>query len=183
MNYSGGTPITALRNDIINTQQVSDKIKTIGQKNLDSIVDELNQEILLDKKKQLSSDNNTNNTNNTNDSNIDNNSNDKDDDNNSNDSIKTNGSNKSKKNKQDNVITNKKRDMLNIPDMLKDPILIVIIYVILSQDFAIDFFSNYIKYIKPNDSGSISFVGVTIYGIIFGLIFMVCKLIINKLSH
>ena len=160
---TGGTPITQLRNDLIATKYESDNIPS--QQNYDNMIDELNEEITINKKQQIEEKNKRYGYSDS----------DLDTDEESIHKIQT----ASKQEKEVKV----KKSKSEIPDFLKDPILILIIYIILSQDFSVDFFSKYIKYIKPNETGSISFVGVTIYGIIFGLIFMVCKLIINKLSH
>ena len=162
---TGGTPITQLRNDLIATKYESNN--TPSQQNYDNLIDELNEEILINKKQQIDEKNKRYGYSDS----------DLDTDEESIQKMQT--SNKEyKSNKEE-----KKKRSSEIPDFLKDPILILIIYIILSQDFSVDFFSKYIKYIKPNESGSISFVGVTIYGVIFAIIFMVCKLIINKLSH
>jgi hypothetical protein len=160
MNNTGGTPITQLRNDLITKKYESEKSQDIinhsDEQNFDILVDELNEEISANKRQQIQEKN------------------------------KKYGYSETDTDteveiKQEKTI--KKAKKSEIPNFLKDPILILIIYIVLSQDFSVDFFAKYIKFIKPNESGSIPFVGVTIYGIIFALIFMVCKLIINKLSH
>lgn len=56
-------------------------------------------------------------------------------------------------------------------EYLQELILIVIIYVLLSQPFAIKFFSQIIKLLVPIN-GRVSTIGLSIYGLILGLIFI-----------
>jgi hypothetical protein len=67
-----------------------------------------------------------------------------------------------------------------IPDMLKEPVLIIIIYVILSQGFVRKSIGNYISYINPTQDGYVSLMGYVIYGSILALLFMFFKKILIK---
>lgn len=61
-------------------------------------------------------------------------------------------------------------------------VLIITLYVILSQHFVISFVSKYIPQINPIDDGTIGMVGIIIYGLIFTVLFVVIrKLIFMKL--
>lgn len=67
---------------------------------------------------------------------------------------------------------NKLNDILNI---LYEPTLLVIIYVILSQSFARVFIGRFIKQINPNDEGVVGTIGLVIYGYILAIVFVLCK--------
>ncbi len=64
---------------------------------------------------------------------------------------------------------------LSIPNNLKDPLLLLIIYMILSQSSVRQLFGKYITYINPDQEGIVSTIGVLIYGIIMVGIFMLIK--------
>jgi len=59
--------------------------------------------------------------------------------------------------------------------LLKEFLLLVIIYVILSQNFFRNFIGKYIKYINPKPDGNVSLIGVIIYGILFAIIYLIVK--------
>jgi hypothetical protein len=62
---------------------------------------------------------------------------------------------------------------------LRDPIIIFILYIILSQSSVIGFFGKYIKQLNPDDDGKFSFAAVVIYGIILvGLFIIIRKFIV-----
>ena len=63
--------------------------------------------------------------------------------------------------------------------MIIEPLLLLTIYVILSQPFAINFASNYIDQLNPNEDGTISLMGIIIYGVILVLMFMVLRRIVE----
>lgn len=65
-----------------------------------------------------------------------------------------------------------------IPNLLKEPLLLLIIYVILSQNFVYNLASNYITYLNPKDDGRVPLLGVIIYGAILAIIFMFFKKIL-----
>ena len=65
-----------------------------------------------------------------------------------------------------------------IPDILKEPLLIIVIYIILSQDFVKKSIGEYISYINPTPDGSVSLIGYLIYGTILASLFVILKKII-----
>ena len=67
-----------------------------------------------------------------------------------------------------------------IPEILKEPLLIIIIYVIMSQGFVRKSIGSYISYINPNQDGYVSLIGYITYGTILALLFMFFKKIIIK---
>jgi len=79
------------------------------------------------------------------------------------------------KNEMDN---NKKIDDKSILDHLKEPLLLVIIYVILSQNFVRRTIGNYISYINPKEDGNVPFVGYILYGVILTVAFVFFKKIL-----
>ncbi len=80
----------------------------------------------------------------------------------------------------------KKSDYLNfsIPEMLKDPVLIWLIYMLMSQNFFKNLVGKYLTSINPNEEGVVTFSGVAMYGLIlvalFTLIKFILKIILNK---
>lgn len=62
-----------------------------------------------------------------------------------------------------------------LPDWFKEMLLILIIYIILSQNLVKGFFGKYIKYINPANDGNVPFIGIVIYGIILAVIYIVLK--------
>ncbi len=77
---------------------------------------------------------------------------------------------------------NKKNDNSGsyVPEILKEPLLIIIIYVILSQGFVRKGIGSYISYINPTQDGSVALIGYVIYGTILALLFMFFKKITIK---
>lgn len=55
---------------------------------------------------------------------------------------------------------------IQIPELIKEPILLLIIYLIMSQDFVKNNVAKYVSQIQPDNEGNIGFYGVFIYGII-----------------
>lgn len=64
---------------------------------------------------------------------------------------------------------------LSVPYNLKYPLLLLIIYFILSQASIRQLFGKYIPYINPDEEGVVSQLGVIIYGVILVGLFMVIK--------
>lgn len=65
-------------------------------------------------------------------------------------------------------------------DFLQDPLLLVVIYVIMSQPFIISLISDYITAIKKDENGGHSIIGLFIYGIIITSVFYTAKNLIPK---
>jgi len=63
-----------------------------------------------------------------------------------------------------------------------DPIIIVLLYIILSQNFIKIFIGKYIKEINPSNNNNVSLIGVIIYGSILALFFVIIKKYITTLS-
>lgn len=59
--------------------------------------------------------------------------------------------------------------------LLKEPIIICILFVIFSQQSVRGLIGNNIKQMKINSDGTISLVALTIYGLIIGLLFVIIK--------
>lgn len=76
--------------------------------------------------------------------------------------------------------TEKNKSNYYVPDILKEPLLIVVIYVILSQGFVKKSIGNYISYINPTQEGYVSLIGYIIYGSILALLFMFFKKILIR---
>ena len=66
-----------------------------------------------------------------------------------------------------------------VPDILKDPIICIIIYVVISQSFVQRALGNYISHVVPRADGTVSFVGQLILGTILGILFVFFKKVIK----
>jgi hypothetical protein len=62
----------------------------------------------------------------------------------------------------------------NIPEFMREPLLIVIIYLILSLDIVKKTLANYIPQIKPTD-GNVAILGIIVYALILAGLFMTAK--------
>lgn len=78
-------------------------------------------------------------------------------------------------NENEDIEKEKENLTFSIPYNLKDPLILLIIYFILSQSSVRQLFGKYISFINPDEEGIVSQLGVIIYGIIFVMIFMVIK--------
>lgn len=70
---------------------------------------------------------------------------------------------------------NKESLTFSIPHDWKDPLILLIIYVILSQASVRQLFGKYISFINPNEEGIVSQSGIIIYGIILIALYMIIK--------
>lgn len=68
-----------------------------------------------------------------------------------------------------------------IPEFIRDPLLIWIIFILLSQNFIKQLIGKYVKQINPNEDGVVSFMGVVIYGLIFAVLFGLVKFLLNMI--
>ncbi|AYV84238.1 MAG: hypothetical protein Hyperionvirus20_16 [Hyperionvirus sp.] len=67
-----------------------------------------------------------------------------------------------------------------LTQFLKEPILLILLYLIISQNFFKSLVGKYIKYAKPNpENCSISFLGLIIYGTIFTILFILTRKLIT----
>lgn len=62
-----------------------------------------------------------------------------------------------------------------IPEGLKDPLIILVLFVILSQPVVRETIGTYIKQINPDIEGKVSLTGVVIYGIILATLYYLVK--------
>ncbi len=93
--------------------------------------------------------------------------------------------------KYDDEKTDKKRDFkkskfrlpftipFTIPKFIQDPLLIWVIFILLSQNFIKQLIGKYVHQINPNEEGVVSFMGVAVYGLIFAVIFGLIKFLLN----
>jgi hypothetical protein len=185
-----GTPITLLRNDINsqNEQQANDNQShyTVGSiettSDIRNLVKEINSNI--ESKKQNKNSKKNNNTD-TDTESLKSGKSEK--------SLKSTKSDKSKKIKKINKLkksktsnkltklTKQKKDCNTWEDYLYDFILLFIIFMLMSQEFVKNFIGLKIKLINVNDKGVVPITGVMVYGFIFVTVFIVMKILINKL--
>ncbi len=76
--------------------------------------------------------------------------------------------------------SNKGGLLASVPAILREPLILVVLYVILSQAPVKNFIGTYVKQINVDDSGAVSFVGVVIYGIILATLFVLAKKLLLK---
>jgi len=78
----------------------------------------------------------------------------------------------------------KDKGFFKIPEILKEPLIILIIFIIMSLQPVRDTFGKYINVINPNQqTGEVSILGITIYGLIFALLFVAIKSILPKIIN
>lgn len=61
---------------------------------------------------------------------------------------------------------------------IKDFLIIVVAYIILSTETARTFIGSYITSINPNEEGVVGFNGILIYGIILALLFIIIRIFV-----
>ena len=76
--------------------------------------------------------------------------------------------------------TTSKTSYWNIPNFLKDPLLILVLYIFLSLPIVKNNIGKYIKQINPDESGNVSIVGIIIYGTILAVLFILFKRFLLK---
>lgn len=65
-----------------------------------------------------------------------------------------------------------------IPPMLREPLIILVIFLILSENVVKNTIGRYIPQINPDFSGSVSRTGVIVYGVLLAVLFIVFKKIL-----
>lgn len=65
--------------------------------------------------------------------------------------------------------------MNKIPQSLREPIILIVIFLLLSTDTVKQILSTYIPQIKPTTTGSVAFIGILIYATIYAASFIVAK--------
>src|SRR5690606_15700402 len=84
-------------------------------------------------------------------------------------------SNNENKYDDDNNYSNSSHFQHNFGMTIIEPLLLLTIYVIMSQPFVINFASHYVEQLNPSDDGSTPLSGILIYGIILVILFMVLR--------
>jgi len=101
----------------------------------------------------------------------------------------TNSENKDNQDNQDNQDSQSGQDVdtvlvetdTNYGKIFIEPIILLTLYVIMSQPFVISFASKYIKQLTPNEDGSVNMSGIVIYGIILTILFLgIRKLVYSR---
>ena len=163
---TGGTPITQLRKDLVQKDLESnysfDSIKT--STDIRQLVDEINNK-----------------------------------DNNLNNDVKSVHSNKSEKNTLTDIDTDSdsdsdksidtkikhkkdKKKTTFIYDTIFDGVILLVIFILMSQGFVKNFVGKHIKVINVNAEGYVPFTGVVVYGIVFVLVFLSSRLLIKTIQ-
>ena len=65
-----------------------------------------------------------------------------------------------------------------LPEWLKDILIILVIYVILSQNTVKTFVGKYINSINPGSDGTVSFLGIVIYGTLLAVLYVIIRKIV-----
>jgi hypothetical protein len=76
---------------------------------------------------------------------------------------------------QEQPFNYKQKFMENLPELIKEPSIVAILFIIFSFPSIREQFSKYIPQMKSNPDGSISITGLTIMGIIVGIIYIFIK--------
>jgi hypothetical protein len=100
--------------------------------------------------------------------------------------IKKETTEESEEDKEEKKVKNeKKKDgtfLYNVPSFIKDPILIWVIFILMSQNFFKSMVSKYLKSIIPNESGVVGFTGVAIYGLVLVVLYTLIKFVLQSLK-
>ena len=62
-----------------------------------------------------------------------------------------------------------------VPEMLREPLIIFVLFMILSENVVKDTISRYVQQIAPDMTGRVSRTGVIIYGVLLATLFVVVK--------
>lgn len=87
----------------------------------------------------------------------------------------TKKNNKKKKSKGAIIVSNAVEGFSSMPNIMKEFVLIVIIYLILSSEIVRKAIGNYIREINPDVTGNVSWLGILIYGIVLATLFIILK--------
>ena len=69
-----------------------------------------------------------------------------------------------------------------IPEMIKDPILIWVIYMLMSQNFFKKLIGKYLTQINPNEEGIVPFSGIAIYGLVMVVLYTLIKFLLKQIK-
>ncbi len=169
---TGGTPITQLRKDLVQNDLESnysfDSIKTSSD--IRQLVDEINNKDnnLNNDVKSINSDKSKLSLKKDTISDTDTDTDSDTDSNKSTDSKKNKKTNKCKKN--------------FIYDTIFDGVILLVIFILMSQGFVKNFIGKHVKVINVNAEGFVPFTGVVTYGIIFVLVFLSSRLLVKTIQ-
>jgi hypothetical protein len=76
---------------------------------------------------------------------------------------------------EDSVVKQSGGVMGYIPSLLREPLIILVLYVVLSQAFVYKTVGKYIPQINPDGTGEVSFYGVIIYGLLLAITYALAK--------
>ncbi len=83
---------------------------------------------------------------------------------------------------EEEVVVEEEEEETDYLRLIIEFILILTLYVVLSQQFVVSFATNYIQQLNPTEDGSVGLTGIMIYGLILTLTFMILrKLIFSRL--
>jgi hypothetical protein len=164
-SMGGGTPITQLRRDVPyaqptqsmqSTQYKSDKMEDDETNTMKFIIDEINNDSDIGPKKKKKIER------------------------------KETETETDTESEEEKVIKKPKKKktskMLSIPELLKDSVLIWLIYMLMSQNFFKKLVGKYLTTINPNEEGVVSFTGVAMYGLILVTFYTIIKFIFTQLK-
>lgn len=77
----------------------------------------------------------------------------------------------------------KKSFLQKVPQYIVDPIILFIIYLLMSQEFVKKFIGNYVTVINPDETGFVGIKGILAYGLVLVLTYNVTRLIVHKIRH
>ena len=160
-----GTPITQLISNFPSPpkqnyfqQNYSDESTVSKKKSIKKIIDELNNDNIKQKKLKNKKKKNT-----------------KTDEDNDSKENKEDKEDKEDKEEDDDDIKYKKSKNI-IPEILKDLLLIWVIFIILSNGIIKNFIAKYINAINPDDTGVVRFKGIAVYGLLLASLYVIIKL-------
>jgi hypothetical protein len=160
-SMGGGTPITQLRRDVasvsrpVSSNDELSRTESERDENMKYIVEDINNNIDESKKKKSKNVSDT--------------------DTDTEESEKEQVKKKKKKSRNSSL-------GFNIPDMVKDPILIWLIYMLMSQNFFKKLIGNYVTLINQNDEGVVPLTGIAVYGLILVSLYTLIKFILKQLN-
>jgi hypothetical protein len=81
-------------------------------------------------------------------------------------------------------VKKQKRSFLQkMSQYLIDPIILLVIYVLMSQDFAKHLIGKYVQVINPDENGLIGIKGILAYGLVLVLLYNITRLIVHKIKN
>lgn len=152
-SMGGGTPITQLRRDIPSRSSTPIERESEGPNKMKFIIDEINNDSDIGPKKKKSLKKDTDTESDTEDEKV--------------------------------IVKQKKKKsskLSSMPELLKDLVLIWLIYMLMSQNFFKNLVGKYLLSINPNEEGIVSFTGVAMYGLILVTFYTLIKFILKQIK-